>query len=597
MPWKSINGESPGRNIEKASQNAPGEASASLPFFSLYTAKAPSFRPVRGLYTLLLLWISLLPLSALNFYDHKDPDLLSIELANAMTHEELLGQVLMFGWESHNVDNLHQWIELGLGSIKVFGWNGGDALELAETIGRYQQTALDRGRFDIPLFVATDQEGGWVRHVTDKTSQTPGNMAIGASGLAQDSFESSSLIARELRYFGINMNFAPNVDLYLNKTNSIVSSRSFSADPEEAAWLSLAWYKGQQRNGIVATAKHFPGHGEADSDSHGSLPVIHTSLDSLREKDLVPYRMLIHSGLNAIMVGHLGFPEITEEVVPSSRSYLFLTELLRQEMGFKGIVITDDMIMYGARYGGEDMSVICEESMRAGADLLLVSRSTLTHQYVWDHFIDLMQQDTSFYQRVKEAAIRVLRVKLMDLKGENAVPLIPDTTALEESLPDAEMAGFNRNLALRSITLVRGENPVIPEESSVLVVSQNETFALEAARHFRQVEYFPIPYDPGPGQLTAARNRLKETIDNYDNVIISYINGRDSFILDQMEPWADKITLILCRNPQWIEELPWCRSALAIYMDSDETVEVSIGILAGKVPPFGRLPLAPGESF
>lgn len=532
---------------------------------------------------------------SLNFMDDKAPELLAKEISNAMTDSELLGQVLMYGWENGSEDALSHWIEQGMGNIKVFGWNGGDSEELCRNIARFQRENMTANRFGIPLFVATDQEGGWVRHITDSTSETPGNMAIGASGLAQDSYRSSELIAGELRSLGINMNFAPDVDVYINKGISIVSSRAFSSDPQEVAWLSLAWYKGQLHSGVVATAKHYPGHGAGNKDSHGGLPLIHRDLETLKAEDLLPYRMLIHEGLNAIMVGHLGFPEITEEIVPSSRSHFFLTELLREDMGFKGIVITDDMIMYGARYGGLSMAELCEESLRAGSDIILVSRTSTTHESVWTHMLELMEKDPEFRSRVKESAQRVLRVKLLDLKGPDAVPLYPSVENLE--LPHPEMIPFNRNLALRSVTGLRQDNSPIPGNASLLVVSQDYRFAASAEEYFEDVEYFRIPRYPEAGELTAARDRLKTVMGNYDHVIISYSNYKDEFILAEMAPWASKIHLILARNPQWITEMPWCTSALAIYNDSPETIEAALAILAGYIPPLGRLPLQPGETF
>jgi len=556
--------------------------------FSLFRVKK------KVLWILILLFLASI-IWPLNFNDDKDPDLLAKEITNAMTDRELLGQVLMYGWENGNENALSHWIEQGMGNIKVFGWNGGDAQELCRSIARFQRENMASNRFGIPLFVATDQEGGWVRHITDSTSETPGNMAIGASGLAQDSYRSSELIAQELRSLGINMNFAPDVDVYINKEISIVSSRAFSSDPQEVAWLSLAWYKGQLHSGVVATAKHFPGHGAGNKDSHGGLPLIHRDLETLKAEDLLPYRMLIHEGLNAIMVGHLGFPEITDEVIPSSRSRFFLTELLRDDMGFKGIVITDDMIMYGARYGGLSMAELCEESLMAGSDIILVSRTSTTHESVWNHMLELMEKDPEFRSRVKESAQRVLRVKLLDLKGPDAVPLYPSVENLE--LPHPSMIPFNRNLALRSITSLRQENVPIPRDASLLVVSQDYRFAASAEEYFEDVEYFPIPRYPQAGELTAARDRLKTVMGKYDHVIISYGNYKDEFILAEMSPWASKIHLIMSRNPQWITEMPWCTSALAIYNDSPETIDASMAVLAGYIPALGRLPLKPGETF
>ena len=170
-----------------------------------------------------------------------------------------------------------------------------------------QRSAADT-RLGIPLFIATDQEGGWVRHVKSKTSITPGNMAIGASGLPYDAYWSGYYIGQELKSIGINMNFAPTVDVYSNIDAHVIGPRAFSQDPLETAQLALAYFKGMEETGVVSTAKHFPGHGNAAEDSHGILPRIDISFDTLWERELLPYRYLIDRDLPTVMSGHLSLP-------------------------------------------------------------------------------------------------------------------------------------------------------------------------------------------------------------------------------------------------------------------------------------------------
>jgi beta-N-acetylhexosaminidase len=544
-----------------------------------------------------LLFLLTLPLGAQHFSNNIQPDELARQLTSVMTDQLLLGQVLMFGWDSNLVeDETLDWIDLGLGSLKIFGWNGRDNQVLAETVGSYQQQAL-QGPYGIPLFIATDQEGGWVRHVTGRTSVTPGNMAIGASGRAYDSYTSSKLIAQELRILGVNMNFAPDVDLYGNWETSIVSSRAFSSDPHETAWLANAWFHGQQDSGIIATAKHFPGHGFGDKDSHGGLPVINRDLETLMAADLVPYEVLIQQGIHAIMVGHLAFPLITGEPIPASRSHFFLTELLRHDMGYKGLVITDDMIMQGARQGDESLPELCELSLKAGADLILISRSSDTHRRIWNYLLMKMQEDGDFKNRVRESAYRVIRIKAMDLKGPNAVPIIPEQQDFSQLLPHGDMRNFNLDLAYRSATQLRGEGFQFSRDDKILVVSEDRRFAQHGETYFNNADFLLVPGNPQPGELTAFRLNLKSKMQNYDRIIISYSGGREGFLLDELEPWADKITVVLTRNPYWIFNIPWCRSALATYMDSDETIEVAMAILAGNLQPQGILPLKRGDHF
>ena len=188
---------------------------------------------------------------ALDFWSDAPHGELAAALTEQMTDTELLSQILMFGWAGAEPNELlYQWVSRGLGNIKVFGWNTENLRLLAEAIGALQKAAAHR-RFKIPLFVATDQEGGWIRHVKGETSVTPGNMAIGASGYPADAWYSAYYICRELRALGINMNFAPTLDLFTNPYSTIIGIRSFGDDPAQAGRLGAAFAAGSRAAGII----------------------------------------------------------------------------------------------------------------------------------------------------------------------------------------------------------------------------------------------------------------------------------------------------------------------------------------------------------
>jgi len=181
-----------------------------------------------------------------DFYDSVPAVELAGRITEAMTDDELLSQTFMFGWAGQApTDLLMNWItERSLGSIKIFGWNTEDSVELAKAVSLLQKKA-NGTRFRIPLFVATDQEGGWIRHVKGRTSETPGNLAIGASGYPIDAYYEGFYIGRELSALGINLNFAPTVDLYTNHESSIIGPRSFGQSPEAAGILARAFARQQ----------------------------------------------------------------------------------------------------------------------------------------------------------------------------------------------------------------------------------------------------------------------------------------------------------------------------------------------------------------
>ena len=234
-----------------------------------------------------------------------------------------------------------------MGSVKVFGWNTDDIHLVAKSI-TYLQKSANQGRFKIPLFVATDQEGGWIRHVKGGTLVTPGNMAIGAAGYPADSWYSAYYICEEIKALGINMNFAPTIDLFTDHQSTIIGTRAFSDDPDTTGVLGAAFASGSTAAGVIPTIKHFPGHGDTSLDSHGKLPVINIDFTTFKNRELVPYLYLIKEGVPALMSGHLSYPQIESSGAPASLSKYFLTDLLRGQLGYKGLIITDDMMMVGA---------------------------------------------------------------------------------------------------------------------------------------------------------------------------------------------------------------------------------------------------------
>ncbi|MFW5844119.1 MAG: glycoside hydrolase family 3 N-terminal domain-containing protein, partial [Spirochaetota bacterium] len=238
----------------------------------------------------------------LTFWSDLPDDELAEALLREMTPEERVAQLFLVGWPAEGPsEELVQWIERrNIGGVKVFGWNGNNLSQLTSEISRLQRSA-EGTNHSIPLFVATDQEGGWVRHIKGSTSLTAGNIALGASRRPEDSFLTGRLIGEELRRLGINMNFAPTVDVYRNPEAHVIGPRAFSSDPWQTAILATAYYRGLESHRVIATAKHFPGHGNAEGDSHGMLPVLSETFDELWERDLVPYRVLFREGMPAVL--------------------------------------------------------------------------------------------------------------------------------------------------------------------------------------------------------------------------------------------------------------------------------------------------------
>ena len=507
-----------------------------------------------------------------------------------MNDNELLGQVLMLGYlGSEPSAEFLTWIgEWNIGGVKVFGWNTSNLVDLARGIGTMQGAATST-RFGIPLFVATDQEGGWVRHVKGETSVSAGNMAIGASGIAYDAYTSGFIIGTELQVLGINMNFAPTVDVYTNPEAHVIGPRAFSADPAETAFLALAFYHGLENAGVISTAKHFPGHGNADEDSHGTLPVINDTFERIWDVDLLPYRLLIREGLPSVMSGHLSFPLISGGNSPSSLSSLFLRDILRDKMKFDGIVITDDMKMYGVRQAAKDVPTVCELAIKAGNDMVMISRTPEDQLAVRTYLLKTMREDAGFRRTIIESVRRILRIKLRYLHKNGKEALKPDLEDVREKLPDASGRSFFFDLAFRSTTVVRDENfpPEIKPESRVLLVGQYSAFFSEGTDRFMDADTFSFSYS-GPSEKEASQ--LQRVAGEYDIVIVCLANSGSLAALKGLADHADRVAVLSVLTPVYLREVEWVKSAVAVYGTGMESYKAGFAAIAGDFVPGGKLP-------
>ncbi len=513
-----------------------------------------------------------------------------------MTDDEALAQIFMFGWAgSEPSPLLTRWvIERELGSVKVFGWNTENEVEVAEAITFLQKEA-EKSHFQIPLYVATDQEGGLIRHVKGTTSDTPGNLAIGASGLPSDSWYSGYYIGKELRALGINMNFAPTVDLYTNIDSTVIASRSFGVEPHYSGVLGASFSEGSLAAGVIPTAKHFPGHGDTGIDSHGLLPEITADYDTLFERELVPFQYLIEEGIPAIMSGHLGFPNITDSGEPASLSHFFLTELLRNKMGYEGLIITDDMMMNGATTYTGSLSLAVQLAIRAGNDIVISSTTPQWEESVWSSSSRLMVTDPEFNEIVRKAAYRVLLSKLDYFKGDNPVPIFPDIEAIPDLVPDPEAEAFFTAQAARSITLYKeGDFPFTPEKAEnerILVAAQFQEVFDEASYRYDNLDYHFFRYTLPSSEINAEGLRLLSLAQNYDTIIICVSNVTSRRIAQYLENSGKKVIVISVLEPVHVFDFDWADTVLLAYSYSNFSFRAAFSALVGDYYPQGSLPM------
>ncbi|MBQ0050951.1 MAG: glycoside hydrolase family 3 protein [Treponema sp.] len=531
-----------------------------------------------------------------DFWSNYPNEELADFLISRMSDEEMLAQILMFGWAGQEPSALlNAWVsERGLGSVKVFGWNTDDTEQVAKSVLSLQRKSQGR-QLRIPLYVATDQEGGWIRHVKGETSDTPGNMAIGSSQYPIDAYYSGYYISKEIKALGINMNFAPTVDLYTNHNSSVIGPRSFGEDAEFVGQLGASFSAGSIAAGVIPTAKHFPGHGDTSADSHTKLPVINIDYETLNNRELVPFKYLIAENVPAIMSAHLSFPRIRSNGEPASLSRTFLTDILRNTLGYKGLIITDDMQMEGAWGYAGTVSKAVHLAIQAGNDIVIFSKTADFNDRLWTSNLDAMRSDSEFRTAVVTAAHRVVLSKLNYFKNSNAAPLYPEVESLKDKIPDRDGQKFFLSQACRSIAAYKkGTLPYKPANGErILLAGQNQfpEFFEEAKKRFGECAQFKYDYEMGPNQADWMSNNIEVMARSYDTIIICVANERSAMIASRLRNSGKKVYIMSVLSPVPVLSFGWADTILLGYSYSPYTFKALFGALAGEFDPQGKLPL------
>ncbi|MDC7228610.1 MAG: glycoside hydrolase family 3 protein [Spirochaetales bacterium] len=528
-----------------------------------------------------------------DFWSSKPDNEILNYLMSEMDDEQLLAQLMLLGYMGGSPsDEIMDWItEKEIGGVKIFGWNVGTLSSLAESVSVMQHES-QKTEFKIPLFIVTDQEGGWVRHIHSGTSETSGNMSLAASRLPADSYKTGYYIGMELRALGINMNFAPTVDVYSNAEAHVIGPRAFSDDPQLTALLSTAYFKGMDNAGIICTAKHYPGHGDADKDSHGALPIIEADMETLWNRDLLPYRYLVNENIPAIMSGHLAFPGITGDETPASLSPLLLTEILRKQIGFEGLVVTDDLMMNGVQLLPMNTAEICKAAIMAGNDIILVSRTPEIHEKVWDYLSAELRLDSDFKTRVRESALRVLKTKISYLRDETSVPMYPSPEETSVLIPDEEGSAFFLDQAYRSTTVIRssGEDGLVPE-GKILLAGQLDRFFRIGKQEFPDADEFKFGYTPFYTSSKSVSRRLADRADDYDTIIYCLANPNSAEVLEALKNTRADVIVLSVLTPVYLRQMDWVENAVAVYGTSEDSFSAGFAALGGRLKPSGSLPI------
>ncbi|MER5675585.1 MULTISPECIES: glycoside hydrolase family 3 protein [Streptomyces] len=490
-----------------------------------------------------------------------------------------------------------------VGGIIYFAWahNTRDPHQIADLSNGIQRAGL-AGRTPLPLLVSTDQEHGIVCRVGEPATLLPGAMALGAGGSRSDARTAGRIAGAELAALGINQNYAPDADVNVNPANPVIGVRSFGSDPESVAGMVAAQVKGYQSSGIASTAKHFPGHGDTSTDSHTGLPVIRHTREQWAELDAPPFRAAVAAGIDSIMTAHIVVPALDPSEDPATLSHPILTGILREELGYDGVVVTDALGMEGVRtkYGDERVPVL---ALLAGVDQLLNPPDL---KVAWNAVLGAVRSGEISEARIEESILRILRLKTrLGLFRDPYVTHrgVDRTVGVRSHLATAD------RIAERTTTLLANTGSLLPlsrrSHRNLLVVGADPaspsgttgppTTTLAGA--FEELGFAATALSTGTAPTQAKIAEAVAAAAGKDAVVVGTYNvsatSSQRTLVSALAATGVPVITVAIRNPYDIAQLAGTgyAASLAAYSWTDVELRAAARVIAGRARPEGRLPV------
>lgn len=537
-------------------------------------------------------------------------DIIEQKLAS-MTLREKIAQMIVSHSKGYSLDKTsdeYKRISNLVQNEKIGGliFFAGDSYQEAELINDMQSLS------DIPLIISADFERGTKMRLDDG-SLFPNNMGIGATRNPNLAYNMGRIIAMECRALGIHQNYAPVVDVNNNANNPIINVRSFGEDPKLVSELGIALIRGLQDGGVIATAKHFPGHGDTDIDSHSDLPVLNFGMDRLDSVELVPYYEAIENGVMSIMIAHLAFPAVEHEpFVPASLSQKLVNDLLIDKMNFNGLIVTDALNMEGIKkhFTTEQVALM---SVNAGIDLILMPQGeTITI----DAIEKAVNEGIISEERIDRSVRKILKAKLwlglFDIK-------MVDLNEVKNNINTPEAKELSKIIAEASITLVKDDMNSLPLSStsgkSCMVVSLNNgledantdffesEFESSAKKIFKGYYYTNIK-----GEVANKEEILKES-ENADVIIVPIyakvkiktgtvgLPQSQLDLINSLIATGKDVIVISFGNPYLIQGFPDVPAYICAYGDGGSSISATIKALTGEINFNGKLPVSITDEY
>ena len=523
------------------------------------------------------------------------------EQVGQMVWRWVLGDYASTG-DSSLAGALNEIRELGIGGVTM---SLGSPIEVASKINTMQRASR------VPLIASSDLEPGLGRleggvfshYLTMAGGATvfPQAMAIGATGREQDAYEVGRIIGAEARAIGIQVSFAPTVDVNNNPSNPVIAVRSFGEDPQRVAQFSAAYVRGSLAAGIVPTIKHFPGHGDTDVDSHVGLPIVGSNAAQLDTVELVPFRAAIAAGAPMVMTAHLALPAVLDSSTPATLAPEIMTNLLRNRLGFRGVTVTDALTMEGVGkgYTQEESAVL---AVKAGVDVLLMPRDA---RRTVNAVVAAVERGEIAASTIQQSARRIL-----ELKARTGVAFAPitDLERLRTIVGRPEHREIANDIAGRAITLVKDSANLAPFNSGrVVVVQYMPETELKAGRRFqpemqaaiRGTRVIKITPRSGAAELDS----IAAFVRGADRVVLAaYVRrvegeGRNA-IPGHIASWmnriaaTERVVFVAFGNPYLIRQVPAVGTYVVTYGVGDALERAAARAITGRAPITGKSPVS-----
>lgn len=477
----------------------------------------------------------------------------------------------------------------------------------------YQESELIydlQSQSQLPLLISADFERGTKMRLEDG-SLFPNNMGLGATRNPDLAYNMGRMIAIECRALGIHQNYSPVVDVNNNALNPIINVRSFGEDPGLVTEMGLAMIKGLQDGGVIATAKHFPGHGDTDIDSHSDLPVLNFNMDRLDSVELKPYIKAIENGVMSIMIAHLAFPAVENEpFVPASLSSKLVNDLLIEKMNYEGLIVTDALNMEGIKkhFTTEQVALMC---VNAGIDLILMPQG---EKITIDAIEKAVNDGKISEERINQSVRKIFKAKLwlglFDFKNTNL-------NEVKEKINSPEARELSRVIAESSITLVKDDANSLPlkniSDMNAIVISLNNGLNDANTSYFETVfdekeSFKSYKYKSIKGEVTNESELLDEVANS--NVVIIPIYAKVKImtgtvglpqsqldLINKIAETGKEVIVISFGNPYLIQGFPDVPAYICAYGDGESSISATINAIFGEIPFKGKLPVSITDEY